>query len=110
MEPDFTQDSQVWDRTETVTYYSKTEEKPPPVGAPIERVLFHMIRKETLPADSPLLKMERTAHLPGISMGGIVPKDNDLIQRADGTFWVIKVVEKPGGVDYRVWLIKSAKR
>lgn len=110
-EVDMSRDHEIWDAVETITYFSKTAEAPPATGLPVEGTLWLMIRKELLPPDSPLLKMDLTVDLPRLKLGAIVPKANDLMRRADGTFWTIKLVERVATEqEFRVQVVKSTKR
>ena len=117
MEPDFSQDSQVWDGTGRRCCTSREDGWKPPsdTGVNVSGTLWLMIRKDMLPATSPLASawIARSSFL-GCCVGctstrRIVPKANDIMQRADGTRWVLKLVEQPAGVDWRVRVIKGTK-
>ena len=86
---DTSEDYLVWTNYITVTYLSKTMEKPPASGPQVEHVLWTAIKKENLPADSPLLKFDRTFRLARIPLGGIVPKSKDIIIDDQGVRWTI---------------------
>lgn len=110
---DMSRDHEVWVDVETVLYCEKTAEAPQMVDNwyPIEGTLWLAIKKDYLPADSPLLKMDLTVDLPRLKLGEIVPKQDDLMKRGDGTFWVIKMVEWVATQqEYRARVIKSTKR
>lgn len=107
---DMSNDHEVWDGVETVTYFAKDEEAPPLTGATVEGTLWLSIRKDRLPGDSILLKMDLTVDLPVANLGGIVPKADDIMERANGTRWVIKLAEVVAAEnEYRVRVIRDRK-
>lgn len=112
---DTSQDCTYWTNTITVQYLSKTQEAPPPSGMTVTNVMWFEIRKGYLPAESILLKYERTFRLGRIMMQGVVPKPKDIIVDDQGIRWVIGA--EPGAVEilsygneYRVHTNKSMKQ
>lgn len=93
LEVDLSDDHEVWDTVETISYFAKTVEKPPQTGVPVEGTLWLAIRKDRLLGDSILAQMDLTVNLAVGKLGEIVPKTDDIMQRADGTRWIIKLVE-----------------
>lgn len=110
---DMSRDHEVWVDTETVLYDSKTGEQPHPEAqwATVQSTLWLAIKKDMLPADSPLLKMDLMVELPKLKLGAIVPKFKDMMKRADGTYWTVEIVEWVATQqEYRVHVMKSTKR
>lgn len=100
----------VWNDTETILYFSKDREEPNPAGDEVTNTLWLSIRKDHLPADSPLLQFDMTVDLPGATIGSIVPKPKDILQRADGTRWTVELVEIVAlENEYRVRVNKSLR-
>lgn len=98
LEFDCSEDHEVWDGVETITYFSKTTEAPPGSGVEVEGTLWLAIRKDRLPADSILLDMDLTVELPVANLldadnAAIVPKRKDILERADGTRWTAELIE-----------------
>lgn len=108
---DMGSDYLVWNNTETVRYFSKQEEDPNATGfETVTNTLWHSIRKDRLPADSILIKMDLTVNLPVATLGDIVPKMDDIMVREDGTRWIVKLVEFVAEESsYRVRVIRSLK-
>jgi hypothetical protein len=103
-------DHEVWNDVETITYFSKTAERPPATGAAVQGTLWMAIRKDRLKADSLRATMDMTVNLPKATLGGIVPKDKDIMQRGDGTRWVIMLVEIVASAqEYRVHVNQNRK-
>ena len=90
---DMSLDHEVWNDTETITYYEKTTEAVPANGVSVDGTLWLSIRKDRLQADSLLAQMDMTVDQPKVKLGTIVPKTDDVMKRADNTRWIIKVVE-----------------
>jgi hypothetical protein len=111
---DTSDDYLVWTNTITVTYLSKAAELPPSgfFGIQVPHVLWNAIKKGYLPAESILLKFERTFRLAKAVMQGIVPKPKDIIVDDQGVRWMIGI--EAGSVEilsfgneYRVHCIKD---
>jgi hypothetical protein len=101
----------VWTNTETVAYFSKAGDKPPTVKtADVSHVLFFPIKKDFLPPSSPLLTMDATFRMAVVECGTIVPKVNDILQRADGSRWVVKHVDViVTEYEYRLLVVRGNK-
>ena len=99
---------------ETILYNSKTVEKPDPEGqwVRVPNCEVFPIDKRRLQADSLLSKFDMTCRGAKTDFGGIVPKIEDIWQRAkDGTYWVVKMVDVVSfGNEYRLHNVKSTKR
>lgn len=103
-------DHEVWNDTETCLYFAKINQKPPTSGQTVTGTLWLSIRKDALKADSLLATMDMTVNLPKANLGTIVPKVNDILQRSDGTQWVIQLAEIVAtGNEYRVHVMQSRK-
>ena len=105
MQFDPSQDYQVWDCTETIMYLSKTGQVVPSGGVPVAGTLWMAIKKTNLAPDSALLDMDLSVNLPGANMAGIVPKNWDILVRADASQWVVKITDIVMiGNEYRVYV------
>lgn len=107
---DMSLDHLVWNNVETVVYFEKSAEAPPNSGVSVTNVFVQSIRKDRLPADSILIKFDLTMNLPVYRLGDIVPKKDDIIERDDGTRWVVGLAELVAEEsEYRVRLLKSRR-
>jgi hypothetical protein len=114
---DTSQDYLYWTNTITVNYLSKAAEAPPAdyAGIEVDHVMWFSINKAFLPADSLLLKFDRTFRLLAKAvMQGVTPKGKDIIIDDQGIRWMIGI-EKDAveilsfGNEFRVHTIKSMK-
>ncbi len=106
---DMSEDYLVWNDTETVTYESRISESSVS-STSVSRTLWLTIRKDRLPSDSILHKMDLTVELPVATLGSVVPKMHDVMQRSDGTRWVVQLVELVATAnEYRVHVIRSRR-
>lgn len=101
----------IWNDTETITYFSKGTERTDSGNATeVTNTLWLAIRKDRLPADSPLLQFDMTVDLPVATLGGIVPKPKDVMERSNGTRWTVELVEVVAlENEYRVRANKSLR-
>jgi hypothetical protein len=107
---DMSRDHEVWDNVESCLYLQKTEQRPPDTGVNVAGTMWLAIRKDRLPADSILIKFDLTVNLPAANLGGTVPKMDNILVRANGTRWVIKLVEIVAlENEYRVRVVRSFK-
>lgn len=82
-----------WTNTETVTFFVRTNGVLATVGVPVLNTKRFAIKKDFLPADSALLKMDIRWRMAQIPLGSIVPKIDDVFQDGFGVRWVIKVAD-----------------
>jgi hypothetical protein len=105
-------DHLVWNDTETITYFSKSSEAVPSSGTSVAGTLWLAIDKRYLDPQSMLQNMDLKVELPIANMKGIVAQLNDVMQRADGSRWVIKapVETVATGNEYRVYIVQGTKK
>ena len=89
---DTSADYKIWTNTETVTYFQKTNQVIG-TGVPVLYTKRFAIKKDFLPTDSALLKMDIHWRMAQVPLGLIVPKVDDIFQDGFGVRWVIKIVD-----------------